>query len=431
MMKDEGAVSAPVVSEGRILSSVAVVGALFAAFGLAIDTPAAIGRGLVAILTSRDTLLTDYFGVGGIGAACVNAGLLTLCACGIYRVSGARVTGSSVACLFLVLGFALFGKNLLNVWFIVAGVWLYARFRGEPFAQHLNTAFFGLALAPIFSEILFSTTLPLAVSLPLGVVTALAIGFVLPPVAAQVFKAHMGFSLYNMGFTAGLVGTLVVAIYKGYGFVAEPVFIWTSGNNALLGTFLAVVFGGMIAAGFAVDRALGSHLRIILRLSGQSPTDFIERAGFGATLANMGLCGFLGVAYVLAVGGPLNGPTIGAIFTIVGFAAFGKHPRNIVPIMAGVFLGTLWKPWDPAGSSLVLAALFGTTLAPIAGRFGWHWGIVAGVLHASAAQTVGPLHAGLNLYNNGFAAGIVATILVPIVIAIRSRTANDDGSRRD
>jgi hypothetical protein len=91
-----------------------------------------------------------------------------------------------------------------------------------------------------------------------------------------------------------------------------------------------------------------------------------------------------------------------------------------------VFLGTVLKPVDPAGSSLLLAALFGTTLAPIAGRFGWHWGIVAGVLHASAAQTVGPLHAGLNLYNNGFAAGIVATILVPIIFAVRKARGKED-----
>ena len=111
------------------------------------------------------------------------------------------------------------------------------------------------------------------------------------------------------------------------------------------------------------------------------------------------------MAYILAVGGELNGPVIGAIFTIVGFAAFGKHPRNIVPIMAGVFLGSLAKPWSADDPSILLAALFGTTLAPIAGRFGWHWGVVAGFVHSSAALSVGPVHAGLNLYNNGFAAG--------------------------
>jgi hypothetical protein len=410
------------VPDRVILRIVALYAAAFVVFGLAVDGPAAVARGLVTIVTTRDTLLTDYFGTGGIGAACVNAGLLTLCACFVYYKAGAKMTGAAVACLFLVLGFALFGKNLLNVWPIVAGVWLYSRFKGETFATHINTAFFGLALAPIFSEILFSTSLAPAVSVPLALATGLGIGFVLAPAAAQLFKAHMGFSLYNMGFTAGLVGTLVVALYKSYGFVPDPVFVWTTGNNLLLGGFLAVLFASMIGVGFWFDRDVPSGVRKILGTSGQSPTDFIALAGIGPALANMGLAGVIGAAYILAVGGELNGPVIGAIFTIVGFAAFGKHPRNIVPIMAGVFLGSLAKPWSADDPSILLAALFGTTLAPIAGRFGWHWGIVAGFVHSSAALSVGPVHAGLNLYNNGFAAGIVASVLVPVIIAIQSRT---------
>jgi hypothetical protein len=111
--------------------------------------------------------------------------------------------------------------------------------------------------------------------------------------------------------------------------------------------------------------------------------------------------------------------------TIVGFSAFGKHPKNIIPIMVGVFVGSLAKPWSASDPSVTLAALFGTTLAPIAGRFGWHWGIVAGYVHASAALSVGYLHAGLNLYNNGFAAGIVAAVLVPVIMAVRSRNDRD------
>jgi hypothetical protein len=410
------------VSDKSILFVVAAYAAAFVVFGILVDGPDAVARGLVAILTTRDALLTDYFGIGGIGAGCVNAGLLTLCACLVYHKAGAKMTGAAVACLFLVLGFALFGKNLLNVWGIVIGVWLYSRFKGETFATHINTAFFGLALSPIFSEILFSSTLPFAASLPLAVATSLMMGFVLAPAAAQVFKAHMGFSLYNMGFTAGLLGTLVVALYKSYGFVPDPVFVWTTGNNVLLGAFLTVLFVSMIAAGFWLDRATLSGVKKIVGTSGQSPTDFIALAGLGPTLANMGIAGAIGMAYILAVGGELNGPVIGAIFTIVGFAAFGKHPRNIVPIMIGVFLGSLAKPWNADDPSILLAALFGTTLAPIAGRFGWHWGIVAGFIHSSAALTVGPVHAGLNLYNNGFAAGIVASILVPVIIAVQSRT---------
>jgi len=39
----------------------------------------------------------------------------------------------------------------------------------------------------------------------------------------------------------------------------------------------------------------------------------------------------------------------------------------------------------------------------------------------STGLTVGPLHGGLKLYNNGFAAGLVASVLAPIIIAVHSR----------
>lgn len=408
------------VSEKLILLIIAGYAALFVVFGFLVSTPKEIAEGLVAITTTRDTLLTDYFGIGGIGASLVNAGLLTLSACLIYALVGARINGAAVAALLLVLGFSLFGKNLLNVWFIVLGVALYSRFKGQPFATNINTAFFGVALSPITSEIIFSSALPIEVALPLGIGTGLLIGFILPPAAAQLFKAHMGFALYNMGFTAGLVGTLIVALYKSYGFVPDPVFIWTTGNNLLLGGFLGFVLASMVVIGFLLDRNALSGLRRIMGESGQAPSDFIAIGGFGAALVNMALTGTIGMAYVLAVGGELNGPVIGALLSIMGFAAFGKHTKNILPIIIGVFLGSLAKPWGADDPSILLAALFGTNLAPIAGHFGWHWGVVAGFVHSSAALSVGAVHGGLNLYNNGFAAGIVAAILVPVILAVQS-----------
>ena len=406
-------------TRARMLGIVALFPLAFIGAAFLIDSPGALFDGLVAILRSRDTLTTDYMGLGGIGAALLNAGLLTLLAIVVYWRSGAVIGGAAVACLWLVLGFALFGKNLLNVWGIVLGVWLYARYKGEPFAKHINTAFFGTALAPVFSEILFSSALTLSVSLPLAVATTLLLGFVLAPAAAHLFRAHEGHSLYNMGFVAGLLGTLTVAVYKSYGFVPEPVFIWTRGNNALLGTLLMGMFAAMAAIGFVLDPQAGRRELRLMRRSGRSPTDFVALFGYGPALLNMALTGLMGTAYVLAVGSDLNGPTLGAILCIVGFSAFGKHPKNIVWIMLGVFLASITKDWNASAPSAVLAALFGTTLAPIAGRFGWHWGIVAGFVHSSVAQTVGQLHGGLVLYNNGFAAGLVAAVLLPVILALR------------
>jgi hypothetical protein len=407
------------LSNRLILGIIASYGLAFIVFGFLMSSPGEILNGLIEIITTRDALITDYIGVGGIGAAFVNAGLLTCLACLLYRITQASISGASIASLFLLLGFSLFGKNLLNVWPIIAGVWLYAKFRNESFAAYINIAFFGCALAPIFSEILYNTAISRSVSIPLALFTALLLGFILSPVATQLFKAHAGFNLYNIGFTAGVIGTLVVALYKSYGYVPDPVMIWTSENQGILTGFLVILFLSMLIVGIFLDRQSLGQLSTLVKLSGQAPSDFVAIVGLGATMVNMGLCGLLGLAYLLVIGADLNGPTIGGILTIVGFAAFGKHPLNIVPIMAGIFLGSLAKPWNINDPAIVLATLFGTTLAPISGQFGWQWGIVAGFLHSSAALTVGFNHAGLNLYNNGFAAGIVAAVMVPVIIAVK------------
>ncbi|MGL6052922.1 MAG: DUF1576 domain-containing protein, partial [Aeromonas salmonicida] len=348
-----------------ILAIVAAYAATFIVFGLAVDGPGDVVRGIAAILASRDTLLTDYFGIAGIGGGLVHTGILTLLACALYHKVRAPIGGASLACLFLVLGFGLFGKNLLNVWFIIAGVWIYAHFRGEPFAKHINTAFFGAALAPVVTEILFSTILPTAISLPLAVVTGLLISFILPPAAAQLSKAHMGFALYNVGFTAGLIGVLVVALLTSYDLVPEPVFIWTTGHNLQLGIFMGVIFLSLMMLGLAIDKRAPARLKDVLRSSGQAPSDFIELAGLGATLLNIGLTGLLAMAYILAIGGDINGPVIAGLLSVAGFGAYGKHPFNITPVMLGVVLGSLAKPWGIADPAIQLAALFSTNLAPV------------------------------------------------------------------
>jgi hypothetical protein len=148
-------------------------------------------------------------------------------------------------------------------------------------------------------------------------------------------------------------------------------------------------------------------------------TDFVLLEGLGLTLINMGINGMIGMAYVFVVGGPINGPTIGGIFTIVGFSAFGKHMKNIAPIFLGVVLGSLTNIWNIHDPSILLVALFSTGLAPIAGQFGWAYGVLAGFINSSVALSVGVLHGGINLYNTGFSAGIVAAFLIPIIEAFR------------
>lgn len=97
----------------------------------------------------------------------------------------------------------------------------------------------------------------------------------------------------------------------------------------------------------------------------------------------------------------------------MGFSAFGKHARNILPIMVGVVIGGVCMHWRINNPSVQLAMLFGTTLAPISGYFGWPFGILAGFLHSSVVLHAGTPVEGVNLYNNGYSGGLLAIVLYP------------------
>ena len=135
-------------------------------------------------------------------------------------------------------------------------------------------------------------------------------------------------------------------------------------------------------------------------------------------LINMGVNGLIATGYILLTGGDLNGATIGAIFTVMGFSAYGKHAFNILPVMAGVLLGSLANHVEFNAPALQLAALFGTTLAPIAGTFGWPFGLLAGLIHSSVVLQAGLPLEGMNLYNNGFSGGLIAIVLYPILTTL-------------
>lgn len=388
-------------------------------FGLAMDTPRGILSGLYRIIVEPDFLITDYISVGGLGAAFVNAGLLMMISTGMLRLLDIKITGASISGVWLMAGFGLFGKNILNIWFIILGVWLFARFQKEKFSKYVYIALFGTSLAPTVTQIMFGLSMPKTFSIPLGMLTGVAVGFILPPLSTHMMRIHQGFNLYNIGFTAGIVGTILVSLFKSNGLQMDTRIIWSTDHQIPLVILLGILFTSMLGVGYVYNGMSFRGLQKLYKYSGRAVTDFLVLEGFPVTLINMGINGIFATAYVMLVGGVLNGPVIGGIFTIVGFSAFGKHLSNIFPIFVGVALGGLTKMWAVNEPGMLLAALFGTTLAPIAGQFGWGYGVIAGFLHSLVVQNVGYLHAGLNLYNNGFSGGIVAATLIPIIEAFQ------------
>ncbi len=386
------------------------------------DSPIQIFQGFIKILISPAGLITDSILIGGLGAALFNAGLVLLYSTFLLKLVKVPFSGISIACLFLMAGFAMFGKDLWNIQPFILGGWLYSRYKKEPFSHYIYTTLFGTTLSPMTAEA--SSLVDGAAKILVMLIVGVLIGFLIPPVAAFSVRAHQGYNLYNVGFAAGLLGMIFVSLSRSMGYEFKTSLKWSTGNDFILGIWLALIFTLLIVAGIFLEPNWKNYPHI-MRHSGRLIADFVLLDGVGISFINMGIVGFIGLLFVVAVGCGINGPTIGGIFTMCGFAAFGKHPKNILPIMAGVVLSSLVMIYDINEPAVVLAALFGTALAPIAGQFGWHWGIVAGFIHASVVLNVGGLHGWMNLYNNGFSAGLVCVVLVPLIEAMRTRSGNE------
>lgn len=400
----------------RILWTVAIATMLFS---LLFDTPIGIAQGVWKIILHPDGLITDYSKVGGFGATFFNSGLIMSASIIIIKKSHATISGPTIACVFLMAGFSMFGKNIANIWPIILGVYLFSRHQKENFSKYVYIALYGTALSPLITVVALESG-NLVQKLLAVILCGTLIGFLLPPLATYCLRVHQGYNLYNVGFAAGLVGTLIVSVMKSFGYETTSSLIWTYENDPRVIAYIFLLSASLMAGGwFMLD--VKKSIRRIYRHSGRLVADFIILDGLPITLFNMGSLGIFASAYILITGGTINGATMGGILTIIGFGAFGKHLRNVVPVIGGVYLGSLVKVWNIYDPSVQLAALFGTALAPISGQFGWQYGVLVGFLHSSMALNTGILHGGLNLYNNGFSAGILALIIVPVIETFKKR----------
>ncbi|NSW53392.1 MAG: DUF1576 domain-containing protein [Anaerolineae bacterium] len=408
----------------RITGLVLVFGLALLGLSLAVSSPAEIIRGEWQILTSRSILVTDYIALGGLGAAFFNAGLVSLMGLAAAWLVKARFNGYLLAALFTLAGFGFFGNNPFNILPTMLGVYLYETlFSHKPMRDLIAPLLFGTTLGPVVSQTVFgfgSGVGWLALGLALGILA----GMLLAALMNHIYSFHMGYNLYNTGTTGGFVATVVYMMMRGFGLEITPVFYWSTEYTGLLTLGLVVFLAAVIALGFAWGGNF-SEYRQIIKSWGRLPSDYVAGSSLGTTLVNMGVVGLLALGYVRLVAGDVNGATIAGILTVFGFGALGKHPRNVLPIMIGVYLICLPKIWEPNDPGPLLAALFCTTLAPLAGRFGFLVGILAGAIHLPMAMHVGSLHGFMNLYNNGFAGGLAMLIIVGFIKGLRPHWLED------
>lgn len=376
-------------------------------------------KGLWSILSSPTILITDFLEVGGIGAAFINASLIGFLNLFLLRYYKLRINGLLIAAFMTVLGFSFFGKNMFNILPIYLGGYLYCYYQKISMREVILVIMFSTSMAPIVSEISFAQIFPRIYGLPIGILVGMLIGFIIVPLASHMLRFHDGFNLYNIGFTSGIVGTVFTSILRGFQKVIMPVDILYLENDTSITIMLTVLFIYLIIVGLMINKEGLKKYKHIFKYRGRIVTDFTQQIGYGITFLNMGLMGILCLIYVVLIGGVINGPVLAGIFTVVGFSAFGKHPKNCLPITVGVVVAAFLMGHNLSSTGIVISVLFSTTIAPIAGTYGVGIGVLAGMLHLALVTNIGVVHGGINLYNNGFSGGLVAGFLIPIIDAYK------------
>ena len=381
-----------------------------------IESPQSLVSGMMTILVSPSQLFTDYMEIASVGSTLLNVAIMLGISIYSYKKLEIPLNGTVIGSLGMLAGFSFFGKNLFNSIPFMIGVWIYTKVTKQNYRNYVIVGLFGSALGPLISFLAFSGVLPQGWSVLISYALGIFIGFILPQLSTQFLGFHQGFSLYNVGFTAGIIGMVVLGFMNAFGIEVETRTLSSTQSPLILYQLLIGFCVILIVTSFYLHfkKKEKYHFKLLLKLSGRLPSDFVEMTNLATVTLNMSIIGFILLGYVLMNGGQLNGPIVGSIIGVMSFGAFGNQVKNTVPVLVGIMIGSYLTGVEPTSTSALIAAIFGTTLAPVSGYYGPFAGMIAGFVHITLVSHVVVMHGGLNLYNNGFAGGFVAAVLVPI-----------------
>ena len=375
--------------------------------------PQELASGLRSIILSRDALITDYFELVGYGPAFFNAALVMTISLVMIEYAELPFTGLTIAAVFINTGFGFWGKNMVNILPIHFGTILYAKAHNTPMSRYTYTALFATCLAPFVTELTYILPFGLWGNLAIAIIAGLFVGYVLPPLSQHTASMHMGYSLFNVGFSGGTLAFVMFCVLKSFGIESQSVFIWKAEQHPklIIGVYIYLLAAFLL--GFYMNEGKMKNLLKIFKHPGRAVADFVLMDGPGATLMNMALTGTAALTYAMLIDADFSGPVLGCLFTVFGFAAFGAHLRNYLPVLLGVYLSTFLTQYSANDAGMIIAAFFVVGVAPIAGQFGVIPGILAGMLHSCIVMCTSQMYGGLNLYNNGFSCGWVAIVMIP------------------
>ena len=384
----------------------------------------------------------------------------------IIYVSRARTNATILAGYMLIVAHCFYGLNFLNMWPPFFGVLLYCGVMRKKVSENIHVAFFSTALAPFVSEVLFrysignfdaSVTQISGIGIALALVCGLAVGFVVPALLPGTTAMHRGYNLYKAGLAIGILGIFIHAfMYNTLG-VDEPTKVVTENlayfslryaYREFMNVFFLVLFGLTFFVGFLLNHRSVREYRVLLKCTGYG-TDFTDKFGMPLCMVNIAVYGLAILAYLnfafilpeifpqLPAGVGFTGPTVGVVFAALTFAADGQHPKNVFPIVVGYVLLSICVvviclisgfdiPWSLSTQAYINGLAFATGLCPIAGKYGFGYGVLAGLLSAVICTVTADMHGGFVLYNGGLTAGLTALVLIPILDFYKVEPKRDD-----
>ena len=410
-------------------------------------------RNLWDIFTGPSKLVTDYFSLGCLASTLFNAALCGLACTLIITVSRAHANSTTFAAYILVIAHCFYGLNFINMWPPFIGVVVYCKVKKISRRENLHIAMFSTALAPFISDFLFyyppTSSFKIGVFSVLGIVLSIAFGilsgFLVPALLPGMSAMHRGYNMYKAGLAIGVLGIFVYCfLYKTFGVAPHNTGFDSSAGYEVFGNtyyifmnvFFAVIFSIALTIGYLRNGRSFRNYRRLTSCSGYG-LDFADKFGMPLCLINFGVYGFCILAYLNVVfwlptvfpflpqGVGFTGPTVGVTFAALTFSADGQHPKNVAPIALGytILFALVCSiclitgadiPWTLSTQAYINGLAFATGLCPIAGSYGFKYGVIAGLVSAIICTSTAAMHGGFVLYNGGFNAGLAAIILIPI-----------------
>ena len=385
--------------------------------------------GLIRICTNPTLSSTNAFSIGGYAATFLNMGLLGFICSALYSIPGNKPNHEAVLVTLLTIGFGSWGIHLLKIWPTRLGVVLYCIVKKEPLGDYTNLMMLTTGLAPFISEILvrypFDHVVPITLDrILLAFVVGIPAGFTIPAGLKNAPNVHKGLTIYSAALPVGMAAFLMQSIlYRVMGVeVPTAVSELSVAAPIIVNTFCCILFGSIVLAALALGCRPREYLALML--DPEVVTNFSATYGNRVMLMNTGIFGFFILGYYNLIGAEFNGVTFGVIFCMLCTCNAGSHPANVLPIMLGY--GVIAKVFEflaPYANgdftlyinaqSIVVGLCYANGLSLLSDKYGWFWGMVAGMLHYCMVTTTPLVHGGMCLYNGGFTTGLVCLLLMP------------------